>query len=97
MRHRLLRSIGVAAVIALVAVTMARVNGRAQTQDAVPAPQTATAAKTPWGEPNLQGLWAVDLYVPLERPAGKARGGSIPAVFDRQVTPPDGMDRRPEM
>ena len=30
------------------------------------------------------------------RPAGKARGGSIRAVFDRQVTPPDGMDRRPK-
>ena len=81
MRHRVLRSIGMAAVIALVVVTMAHhVNGRAQTrtpelrpapaQNAVPAPQTAAAAKTPWGEPNLQGLWAVDLLVPLERPAG---------------------------
>ena len=80
MRHRVLGSIGMAAVMALVVVTMARVNGRAQTttsdpkpapaQNAVPAPQTAAAAKTPWGEPNLQGLWAVDLLVPLERPAG---------------------------
>ena len=70
MRHRVLRSIGLAALIALVAVTLAGVAGRAQTQDAVPAPETATAATTPWGEPNLQGLWAVDLVVPLERPDG---------------------------
>ena len=60
MRHRLLRLIGMVAVIALVALTMARVNGRAQTD---------TGAKTPWGEPNLQGIWSVELLVPLERPA----------------------------
>ena len=57
MRHQLLRSIGVVAVIALVSLTMARVNGLAQTstpglqpastQNAAPAP------KTPWGEPDL--------------------------------------------
>ena len=70
MRHRVLRSIGTAAVIAFVVVTMAHVAGRAQTQNAVPAPQTATAATTPWGEPNLQGLWAVNLLVPLQRPDG---------------------------
>ncbi len=80
MRHRLLQSIGIAAAIALVSVTMARVNGGAQTrtpvlkpapeQNAVPAPQTAAAAKTPWGEPDLQGIWSVELLVPLERPAG---------------------------
>jgi len=26
--------------------------------------------KTPWGEADLQGIWSVDLVVPLERPAG---------------------------
>ncbi len=31
------------------------------------------------------------------RPAGKARGGSIRAVFDRRATPPGGMDRRSKM
>ena len=79
MRHRSLQWIGTAGVIALVSVTMARVNGRAQTrtpeltpvpaQNAGPAPQTIAAAKTPWGEPDLQGIWSVELMVPLERPA----------------------------
>ena len=23
-----------------------------------------------WGEPDLQGIWSVELLVPLERPAG---------------------------
>ncbi len=33
---------------------------------------TAKAAglKTPWGEADLQGIWSVELVVPLERPAG---------------------------
>src|SRR4029077_9085409 len=33
---------------------------------------TAKAAglKTPWGEGDLQGIWSVELVVPLERPAG---------------------------
>ena len=29
------------------------------------------------------------------RPAGKARRGKTPAVFDREATPPNGMHRRP--
>ena len=34
--------------------------------------ETAKAAglKTPWGEGDLQGIWSVELVVPLERPAG---------------------------
>ncbi len=33
---------------------------------------TAKAAglKTPWGEADLQGIWSVELVVPLERPSG---------------------------
>ena len=29
------------------------------------------------------------------RPAGKARGGRIPGVFNRRATQPAGMDRQP--
>jgi hypothetical protein len=25
--------------------------------------------KTPWGEPDLQGIWTRDVDIPLERPA----------------------------
>ena len=31
------------------------------------------------------------------RPSSKARGGSIPAVFDRRATPLGGMQRRPNV
>ena len=81
MRYRLLWSIAVLSVIALASVTTARGIGRVQpgttalqpaalAQNAAPAPDTAAAPKTPWGEPNLQGIWSVELLVPLERPAG---------------------------
>src|SRR5262245_30878371 len=29
----------------------------------------ATALKTPWGEPNLQGIWTDETNTPLQRPA----------------------------
>src|SRR5438876_9715593 len=64
MRLRSFQLIGVAAVIALVSVTMVLVSGRA------PAPASTAAPRTPWGEPDLQGIWTVELQVPLERPAG---------------------------
>ena len=80
MNYRLFWSIGVVAVIALVVVTTARAINQVQTnttvlqrapaQNAAPAPDTAAAPKTPWGEPDLQGIWSVELLVPLERPAG---------------------------
>src|SRR3989449_1180910 len=28
------------------------------------------ALKTPWGEADLQGIWSVEVVVPLERPPG---------------------------
>ena len=76
MEHRLHRLISVAAVIALATVTIFTVSSRAQTSTpAAPAENTvhapdATAPNTPWGEPDLQGIWSVELLVPLERPAG---------------------------
>src|SRR5262245_60509549 len=30
----------------------------------------AVGLKTPWGETDLQGIWSVELVVPLERPPG---------------------------
>ena len=30
---------------------------------------TATGLKTPWGEPNLQGIWTDENQIPLQRPA----------------------------
>ncbi len=58
------------------------------------------AAKTPWGEPDLQGIWTLDLQVPLERPARYANKEFLTkaeiAEIDRQrVTSPRGVgDKR---
>src|SRR5206468_6840928 len=30
--------------------------------------KTAPAMKTPWGEPDLQGIWSRDVDIPLQRP-----------------------------
>ena len=64
------RALGAVALLALVAATMTYV-----VQTSAPALQAAqaqdvTAPLTPWGEPDLQGMWSVELLVPLERPNG---------------------------
>src|SRR5216684_2367933 len=37
-------------------------------QTSTTAGQTGSALKTPWGEPNLQGIWTREYDVPLQRP-----------------------------
>ena len=34
--------------------------------------QAQTAARTPWGDPDLQGLWSNASVTPMERPAALA-------------------------
>ena len=58
-RHGLVGMAAVAAVVALAAVPAAG-QIRAATDEA--------PARTPWGHPNLQGLWNNNTVVPLERP-----------------------------
>jgi hypothetical protein len=70
MRTRLLKSVGVAAVIMTVLVflkpTEVAVADQAPTAS-VTAP--APVLKTPWGEPDLQGIWTDESDTPLQRPA----------------------------
>jgi hypothetical protein len=47
-------------VVALVSVA-----GQAPTTAA----KTGPSPKTSWGEPNLAGIWGVDVQIPLQRPA----------------------------
>ena len=68
MRYRLIRAIGIGAVLLVVSVVMVHVSGGAET--GASGLQSATAPRTAWGEPDLQGIWSVELLVPLERPAG---------------------------
>src|SRR5437016_9652467 len=72
MRTQLLKSIGAVAVIISVLVfykpaqlTVAQESPSAS----VTAPAAATALKTPWGEPDLQGIWTDESDTPLQRPA----------------------------
>ena len=69
MRQRPIAVIGVtavmiAAVVFLQFVRPSTVAGQTPTGTA-----TETALKTPWGEPDLQGIWTNDFEVPLQRPA----------------------------
>src|SRR5712691_6150762 len=64
MRQRLLQLMGVAATVLVVSLAMATIAGQAPT----PA-QKGPAAKTSWGDADLQGIWTIDYQIPLERPA----------------------------
>ena len=72
MRQRMFASIGTLAVaVALLKLVLTSVAAQAP---APPAKSRVTAkagpaSKTPWGEPDLQGIWTYEYQVPLQRPA----------------------------
>ncbi|MQA29426.1 MAG: hypothetical protein GEU82_06240 [Luteitalea sp.] len=60
-------------VAVAVAVALSPVSGQGPQPSKSPrvdaaSPRTANAAKTPWGEPDIQGLWTNKTITPLERP-----------------------------
>src|SRR5437016_5922219 len=63
MRQRILKFVGVAAVISI--GLLASVAGQSPTTTQ----KTAPALKTSWGEPDLQGIWTRDYDMPMQRPA----------------------------
>src|SRR5207244_4568671 len=73
MSRRLLQLIGLAAVIMVVValLTLAPIAGQAPTARATAgdAEKAGPAGKTPWGEPDLQGIWTNHYEIPVERPA----------------------------
>jgi hypothetical protein len=75
MSRRSLELIGIAAVIMgvvlLLKVAPVPVVGQAPTATAQAgaAAKAGPAPKTPWNEPDLQGLWTYDFEVPLQRPS----------------------------
>ena len=77
MSHRFVAPLGVcAAVIAIVSLTPVPAAAQAGSGGgAQVAADTWTLPRTPWGEPDLQGIWDFRTMTPLERPdelAGKA-------------------------
>src|ERR1700730_3966943 len=69
-KKRLLLLAGMAMTVAAVSLVMWAVAGRTSTaasKASTVAVKTEAAPRTPWGEPDLQGIWSRDVDVPLER------------------------------
>ena len=75
MSHRFFASLSVlAAVIAFVALALVPVAGQSKTAATATKAGGWTAPRTPWGAPDLQGVWDYRTITPLQRPdslAGK--------------------------
>jgi hypothetical protein len=67
LRARSLFPAGVAVLAAMVSLGLYAVAGRT-TIDPPTATTTRAAQKTPWGVPDLQGIWSREFDIPLERP-----------------------------
>jgi len=66
MRGRFLSSM---MTIAIAAAAVSAVIPVSITQTSAQAPAAAPVLKTPWGEPDLQGIWTDETNTPLQRPA----------------------------
>jgi hypothetical protein len=87
-------AMGVAAVIS---VSIAPAHAQAPEASAV---ATASTLRTPWGDPDLQGIWTEETDTPLERPGKYADQELFTAAqrveLDRQRAGLAGKDRRAE-
>ncbi len=90
MNRRFLELIGVAAVIVAVVLILRFVRAPVDTQTQAGAAATpGRALATPWGEPDLQGIWTRDSDEPLQRPAKYASKALLTdeerAALDKQI------------
>jgi hypothetical protein len=89
--------IAIAAAAGSAAIS-APTSGSAQTPESSAAP--SAGLKTPWGEPDLQGIWTDETTTPLQRPAKYADKESYTeaerAELDRVRTEVLGRERRAE-
>jgi hypothetical protein len=100
MRSRFPGSVMIAiAAAAGSAAILAPTAASAQTPEGSAAPSSA-ALKTPWGEPDFQGIWTDETTTPLQRPAKYADKVSFSeaerAELDRARTEVLGRERRAE-
>jgi hypothetical protein len=103
MRTRFLKLAGLAAVFIAALVflkpTEVAIADQAPTVS-VTAPTTAPAMKTPWGEPDLQGIWTDESDTPLQRAAKYANQEFFTeaqrAELDKERASLLGRDRRVE-
>jgi hypothetical protein len=61
-------AIAVAAWSTVISATLSRVMAQAPAAS-IPILATSGSPKTPWGEPDLQGIWTDETTTPLQRPA----------------------------
>ena len=103
MRTRLLKSIAALAVVLSVLVFLkpaqVTVAQEGPTASAT-APAAAATLKTPWGEPDLQGIWMDESDTPLQRPAKYANQEFFTeaqrAELDKERAALLGRDKRVE-
>src|SRR2546425_7861710 len=71
--HRFFISAGTLAIlIASLSAAFVPVTGQAQTSGAAtwtPPKATYSPPRTPWGDPDLQGVWDYQSRIPMQRPA----------------------------
>src|SRR5258705_12990372 len=78
MSHRFFISAGTLAILIASLSAFVPVTGQAQTSGAAtwtPPKATYSPPRTPWGDPDLQGVWDYQSRIPMQRPAqfkGKA-------------------------
>ena len=70
MHNQKLRKLGAVALMAVVVGAMTYVSQTSASKLEAAQTEQSNAPLTPWGEPDLQGIWSVELLVPLERPNG---------------------------
>jgi hypothetical protein len=87
----MLRSLGGSMILG-VALSLGAVTATAQS------PKGAAPARTPWGDPDLQGIWTNATVTPFERPANLAGKAFLTAEeaaeFEKQTLAARDADRR---
>ncbi len=94
------RFLGSMMTVAIAAAAAGAVFSVSSTGTSAQAPTATSVLKTPWGEPDLQGIWTYEADTPLQRPAGFANQEFFTeeqrAEIDRARTSMLQRDRRSE-
>jgi hypothetical protein len=101
MTHRLLTSMGILAIVSGVVsppVVAGQARSGVKTKAEPSAKTTGAATRTPWGDPDLQGVWNDATSTPLERPRGvgekQVLGDEEAAGFQEELAYNLTRDRR---
>src|SRR6266852_4077752 len=100
MRARLLSAFGLIVAIVAAPALFERAHGAVAGQARTSPAKSASSAglKTPWGDPDLQGIWTYEFDTPLQRPAKYQNQefftAEQEAELDRQRAALQGRDKR---